>query len=252
MEGTVHTTAGADWLATTPIAHRGLHDDERPENSMPAFEAALKAGYGIELDIHLSADARLVVMHDDDLTRMTGTSAKVATLDAHDITRLTLLDTEATVPLLDDVLDLVDGQVPVLIEIKPGAPARRIGPPVVQLLRHYRGPVAVQSFDPRIVAWFRREHPTVLRGQLATSPTTFPIPRVQKALLRTIATNAVTRPHFLAFDVTAMPDAWISAWRRILRVPLLLWTVRTPQHHDVARRHQANVIFEDVRPPLPA
>jgi glycerophosphoryl diester phosphodiesterase len=248
----VHTPTDADWLRTTPIAHRGLHDEHLPENSLPAFDAALKAGYGIELDIHLTADNRLAVMHDDDLTRMTRSSAKVATLDAREISRLTLLDTEATVPLLDDVLDHVDGRVPVLVEIKPGTPARRIGPAVATLLRTYRGPVAIQSFDPRVLAWFRRNHPTVLRGQLATANPARPLPRVQKALLRTIASNVVTCPHFLAYDVTSMPNAWITGWRRLLRVPLLLWTVRTPRHQETARHHDANVIFEDVRPPVPA
>lgn len=248
----MNTPAGADWLRTTPIAHRGLHDAHRPENSLPAFDAALAAGYGIELDVHLTVDDRLVVMHDDDLARMTRSGAKVATLTAREVSRLTLLDTEATVPLFGDVLDHVAGRVPVLVEIKPGAPARRIGPAVARLLRAYRGPVAIQSFDPRVLAWFRHEHPAVLHGQLATSKPDRPLPRVQKALLRTFAGNVVTRPHFLAYDVTAMPDAWVSGWRRVLGVPLLLWTVRTPRHQDVARRHDANVIFEDVRPPVPA
>ncbi|EHR61489.1 glycerophosphodiester phosphodiesterase family protein [Saccharomonospora cyanea] len=242
--------AGADWLRTTPIAHRGLHDDRRPENSMPAFEAALRSGYGVELDIHPSADNRLVVMHDDDLARMTGTNAKVAALDATEVSRLTLLGTDATVPLLDDVLDLVDGRVPVLVEIKPGTRAHQIGPAVAKLLRTYRGPVAVQSFDPRIVDWFRRERPSVLRGQLAGALTDHSLPRAQKALLRSMAANVVTRPDFLAFDVDSMPSAWVSVWRRTLRVPLLLWTVRTTRQHHRAFRYGANVIFENMRPPI--
>ncbi len=215
---------------------------------MPAFEAALDAGYGIELDVHTSSDGRLIVMHDADLVRMTGTDGRIATMAAREMARLPLLGTDATVPLLDDVLDLVAGRAPVLIEIKPGTPAARVGLAVTALLRDYSGPVAVQSFDPRVVGWFRREQPHVLRGQIAESFVEQKMPWAQKVLLRSMVLNAVTRPHFLAFDVESMPSGVVSWWRRKLGVPLLLWTVRTERQCDSALRYGANVIFEGVRP----
>lgn len=237
------------WLRSAPIAHRGLHDSVIPENSMPAFEAAVQAGYGIELDVHVTADGRLVVMHDDDIARMTGSTGFVVEMRCSELTTLGLLDTEFTVPTLDDVLRMVAGRVPVLIEVKTGSPMTRLGPAMAAVLRGYAGPVAVQSFDPRVLLWLRRNLPRVSRGQLSGSFTGIALTGIQKLLLRSMCLNIVTAPNFLAFEVEAMPSLFASAWRRILGVPLLLWTVRTAEQLERAAHYRANVIFESVQPP---
>lgn len=237
-----------EWIRKYPIAHRGLHGSEYPENSMPAFEAAAAAGYGIELDVHLSADGRLVVMHDDDVKRMTGEEGVVADLDVATLRTYRLSGTTYTIPVLDDVLQVIDGRVPVLVEVKTGSPMAKAGPELVRALHGYRGPVAVQSFDPRVVLWLRRNAPDITRGQIASDFRSEELPAAQKILLRTMALNAVTRPHFIAYNVEAMPTVFVSLWRKVLRVPVLLWTVRNQAQADSAAEHRAMIIFEGFTP----
>lgn len=243
--------AAPRWISGTPIAHRGLHDEQRPENSMGAFLAAADAGYAIELDVHLAADGQLVVLHDDDTERLTGESHRVTETDAAKLTTLHLAGTEYRIPLLTEVFDAVAGRVPILVEIKTGTAAGTIGPPALAAVRAAGGDVAVQSFDPRIVSWFRGNAPSLPRGQLCGSFSSTGMPALRRLLLRSMVANLQVRPSFLAYEVDALPDAFLAFWRRALGVPLLLWTVRTEDQLDRARRYGANVIFENVRPAAP-
>lgn len=237
------------WISDQPIAHRGLHDEElNPENSIGAFTAAIDAGYGIELDIHLSRDGRLVVFHDDNAKRLTGRDLKITTASFAELSALRLADTEYRISALEEVLELVAGRVPVLIEVKTGSRVDRLGPLLARILANYSGPVAVQSFDPRVVRWLAKHLPEVPRGQLSGSMSDSDLPAPQRVLLRMMVTNAVTRPDFIAFEVGAMPDRFAAFWRRVLKVPLLLWTVRTEEELAAARGYHANAIFEHIRP----
>jgi len=238
----------AEWLMKTPVAHRGLHDEEYPENSMPAFVAAANSGFAMELDLHMSSDGRLMVFHDADLNRMTGQEGSVADVHSAALTQLRLSGTEYAIPLFEDVLEAVDGKAPILAEIKPGSPMTRVGPVLRTLITGYGGALAVQSFDPRVLLWFKKHAPHVVRGQISGSfegEQRFP---AQKLLLRSMLFNVLSRPDFLAFDVRAMPSASVSAWRTILGMPLLLWTIRTPEELVEARKYGANVIFEALDP----
>lgn len=237
------------WISDRPIAHRGLHDEDRnPENSVGAFNAAIEAGYGIELDIHCSRDGRLVVFHDDNAKRLTGRDLKITSASFAELSALRLAETSYRITALEEVLELVDGRVPVMIEVKAGSRVARVGPLLAAVLSNYSGPVAVQSFDPRVVLWLRKNLPAVPRGQLAGSMAGGSIPLVQRLLLRTMLLNAASRPDFIAFEIEAMPDRFVSLWRRLLRVPLLLWTVRTEEQLSQTRRYRANAIFEHIRP----
>jgi glycerophosphoryl diester phosphodiesterase len=237
----------ADWLTTVPVAHRGLHDGTRPENSMAAFAAAAEAGYAIELDVHLSADGVLVVFHDDDTARLTGRSLRVVRTSAAELTALTLLGTQERIPLLTEVFDLVAGRVPVLVEVKAGRGAAAVGPELVTELRRCTGPVAVQSFDPRIVLWLRRHAPWVVRGQLGggAGPDS---PWWLRWGLGAMPLNLLSRPQFLGYHVDEMPSRAAGFWRRVLGVPLLAWTVRSPEQLRLATECAANPIFENLRP----
>jgi glycerophosphoryl diester phosphodiesterase len=238
-----------NWISDRPIAHRGLHDPaENPENSLGAFNRAATAGYGIELDIHCTRDNRLVVFHDDDTIRLTGRDLSVRESSFAELAELRLAGTDYRIHSLDEVLAEVDGRVPVLIEVKTGSPVRRVGPLLAGILSRYRGPVAVQSFDPRVVIWLRRHLPGVPRGQISCSFDGSDRPYLQRLLLRSMLLNAVSRPHFIAFDIEAMPDRFVSFWRRRLDVPLLLWTIRTMDQWSEAGRYRANPIFEGFRP----
>jgi glycerophosphoryl diester phosphodiesterase len=247
-EGSDLLSANQRWISDQPIAHRGLHDAENPENSIGAFNQAVAAGYGIELDIHCSRDGRLVVFHDDNAKRLTGRDLKVTSASFAELSALRLAATAYRISALEEVLELVDGRVPVMIEVKTGSKVGRVGPLLAAVLAKYSGPVAVQSFDPRIVMWLRKNVPGVARGQLSGSMSDPGLPGLQRMVLRTMLLNAASRPDFIAFEVGAMPDRFVSFWQRVLRGPLLLWTVRTDAELSLARQHGANVIFENIRP----
>jgi glycerophosphoryl diester phosphodiesterase len=237
-----------DWLAHTPIAHRGLHDAATPENSLAAFHRAAEHSWGVELDVHVTADRRLAVMHDDDTLRTTGHAASIAASPWPELAELHLGGTSETVPSLDGVLAALPTETPVLVEIKPGTRPDVVGPLVVRALEARPERVAVQSFDPRIVAWFARHATGIPRGQLSGSFADVAMPAVRRLALRSMATNVVARPHFLAYEVAALRDWPVQLWRRALGVPLLAWTVRTPDDLATARAAGANVIFESVEP----
>ena len=233
---------------TTPIAHRGLHDEDYPENSMPAFVAAASSGFALELDLHMSSDGRLVVFHDADLKRMTGHEGSVADVPAAALTQLRLNGTEYVIPLFEDVLELVDGKAPILAEVKSGSAMTRVGPVLRSLIAGYGGALAVQSFDPRVLLWLKKHAPHVVRGQISGSLEGEQLSAAQKLLLRSMLLNVLSRPDFLAFDIRAMPNASVSAWRTILEMPLLLWTITKPEELVEARKYDANVIFEAIYP----
>ncbi len=150
------------------FAHRGLHDEQRPENSLSAFRAAAAAGYGAELDARLSRDGVPVVMHDADVARMTGVSAMVADMDLAALRQLRLRGTEDTVPTLREALAVLTGAgVPVILEVKDVTSRRgELCRKVLEEIDRAGGDICVESFDPRIVAWFRFHAPDLLRGQL--------------------------------------------------------------------------------------
>lgn len=237
------------WISSRPIAHRGLHDSaDNPENSIGAFQAAIAAGYGIELDIHLTRDNRLAVFHDDNLERLTGRNQLVTEVSFEALSGLRLGATAQRIPALEEVFDLVAGRVPVLIEVKAGSPVARLGPALAAALDGYQGEFAVQSFDPRVLTWLKRNLPEVPRGQLSGSFSWGTMSGAKKVLLRTMLLNGTNRPDFLAYEIGAMPNLFVSFWRRYLDVPLLVWTVRTEEQLAMAGRYQANAIFENVRP----
>ena len=153
-----------DWLLATPVAHRGLHDDIRPENSMPAFEAAMEKGYTIEIDVHLSSDGHIVVFHDDNLKRVCGVDKKVAKCTLKELKTMKLKGTDNTIPTFDEFLALVDGKAGILCEIKGLNPYdNSISKAVCERLKTYKGKIALQSFNYGAVRYCRRHSdlPTV-------------------------------------------------------------------------------------------
>jgi glycerophosphoryl diester phosphodiesterase len=242
------------WLRRTPIAHRGLHDIAQGivENSLSAFRAAIAAGYAIELDLQPSSDGEAVVFHDETLDRLTEASGKVSERGARELAQFKLDGTGDTIPVLAQVLDLVAGRVPLLIEIKDWT--RRVGgleARVAELLRHYNGPAAVQSFNPLSMRWFRDYAPVIPRGLLSTDYRT-PVPRLSgraRFMLRHLLTAPVIRPHFIAYDVRALP-ALAPRIARALGLPLIAWTVASEQEWRIGARYADNIIFEGFRAPL--
>ena len=200
-----------DWLTDLPFAHRGLHDADAgvPEHTRAAFEAAIAAGYGIELDVRLSADGVVMVFHDVLLDRVTAATGRLANRNADELSRLSLSGCDETIPTLAEVLGLIGGRAPLLVEIK------QLGRDVVPLasatrrtLADYGGPYAVQSFNPLTLAWFRRHAPEVCRGQIATRGSRGD-PDRHAGLAGFFASHLLTcimsRPHFIAYDILDLP-----------------------------------------------
>ncbi len=236
------------WLQTQPIAHRGLHGLDVPEDSLAACLAAADAGYAIELDVRLTSDNQIIVNHDTTTGRLSGTNRKIKHATAAELTAMPLAGTGQTIPLLSDVLEAVAGRVPIDIEIKHSISPRIIGPKLLDLLANYPGEVVVDSFDPRIVHWFRRHAPNLPCGQIAGSLPEKSAPRWTTALLRAMLLNFWTRPQFIKFDVRDYPNRMLSFWQQRLHVPVILWTVRTPDQLALARRDNHNVVFEHLHP----
>lgn len=243
------------WITQRPIAHRGLHNAAAgaPENSLAAFQRAVDAGYPIETDVHLLTDGRLAVFHDFTLKRMTGDPRDVAVCTSAEIVALRLGGTDQHVPLLEEVLALVNGRVPILIEIKTRSRTdRRLEKALAAALDKYSGPVAVQSFNPYSLKWFAKHRPNIARGQLATdfnSPDTaeLDLPWYQKTALRHLLLSGQSRPSFIAYDARALP-AWAVNQKRAAGLPVLAWTVRANADKSAAAAYCDNIIFEGWMP----
>lgn len=236
--------SGADrrWLEAQPYAHRGLHGDGVPENSLAAFARATEAGYGIECDVRDSADGVVHVFHDDQLERLTGATGRFDRRTSREIAALRLAD-GSRVPTLAAMLDLVAGQVPILIEVKNSrAPPAALCRAIAGLLDTYSGPVAVMSFDARVPAWFAAKRRSTVRG-LVLSRSGHPPGTVCR---RHALAIRKARPHFLACDVRDRPcPSAIEVRRR--GTALLCWTVRTGAQWARVHRMADQPIFEQGR-----
>lgn len=231
-------------------AHRGLYDNQRgiPENSLPAFRAAAEKGYGVELDVQLSSDGAVVVFHDDTLDRVCGVHGNVVDFSLAELQRMKLLDTEEAMPLFTDVLGVLSrGAGPLIVELKAGRRNDELCEKTRELLRTYPGVYCVESFDPNIVTWFKKNAPEIIRGQLAMPAENYAagMNTLLRRLLSGCRFSVLNRPDFIAYQVGPRPA-------RVLRmrekgVLLIAWTSR-----DFAKDAEENdgVIFEACTPPL--
>ena len=190
------------------FAHRGLHSEDKsvPENSLEAFRQARDAGYGMELDVQLSKDGEVVVFHDDTLDRVCGVPGRVDEMDCAELRELSLCGTEHRIPLFGEVLELVNGSVPLIVELKNGKRNRELCEKTHAMLSGYKGYYCVESFNPLIVGWFRRNAKDVLRGQLATTYGDYEgIKKPLALLLSRCLMNVVSRPQFIAYRIGRKP-----------------------------------------------
>lgn len=237
-----------NWITERPIAHRGLHSTAVPENSLAAVRSAIDAGYAVEIDVRASADGVPIVYHDPHLSRLTERTDRVADTNWDVLKDLPLAGSTETVPRLEDVLAMVDGQVPLLVELKNRGRSRAFESAVVDRLDSYPGPFAVQSFNPFVLAFFRKHRPDWTRGQVAGFFEGMEaIASYQRALLKRLLLNWTSRPDFIAYEQERLPY-WPVTIHRKLGLPVLAWVVRTPADLEQLERHADNVIFEDIRP----
>ncbi len=238
-----------DWLKGAPFAHRGLHGPGTgPENSLAAMAAAVAGGYGIECDVRLLADGQVVVFHDRDLARLTGRPGHMAERTAADLASLRLCGTDERPPLLAETLSLVSGRVPLYIELKTEGPPGPLEDRVLELVAAYGGPFCLASFNPFSLAYVARRDPTRIRCLIASDFRNDPMQRVRKFLYRYLFHAALARPHCIAYDWRAMPNASV-ALARFMGLPVLLWTIRSRQDMEKALRFGDNIVFEGFSPP---
>ena len=226
-------------------AHRGLHGGGIPENSMAAFERACREGFGIELDVQLSRNGAVMVFHDDTLTRMAGVEKRVCELTLEELKALRLADTEERIPTFAEVLALVGGRVPLLVELKGESFDTSLCPKVVELLGGYEGDFCVESFNPMLIRGMRKRLPHVYYGQLYTNACR---DKKKKTLLNrvltAIALNCFSRPNFIAYNQKDRDSLPVRITTRLYRAPKFVWTVKTEEGVLLAHKKGEYAIFE--------
>lgn len=230
-------------------AHRGLHDNSKPENSLSAFRAAVTAGYGIELDVRLSADGIPVVMHDSALSRICRCSGTVSGQTLAELRTHRLADSEENIPTLSEVLTLVSGSVPLLIEIKGEDGNTAVCAETAELLDNYDGAFLLQSFNPLYLGWFRRNRPAYLRGLLYTNlfRDKVKLSFIHKLLLTGMLLNFIAQPDFISYHAGHPHEFPLLLCRSLFCTPAFVWTIRD----EASRRRcpaDTAVIFENFIP----
>lgn len=233
------------------FAHRGLHGGGRAENSLSAFRAAVEAGYGIELDVRLSSDGVVVVLHDDTLDRVTNESGRVDAKTADELSKMKLCETEDTVPTFSQVLELVDGKVPLLVEIKERAGEYDVTRKTMELLREYKGEFIVESFNPLALSLLKKEMPEVLRGFLSSdfSKNEKYKGQIKYFFLENLLFNLLCRPDFISYNHEAHKNRSLRFVRSVFRTATICWTVTSREDESLAYKHGFDgVIFENYIP----
>ncbi len=244
-----------DWLTARPIAHRGLHDAARGiiENTAAAVRAAIEGGYGIEVDLQISADGEAMVHHDDVLGRLTEGAGRLDRLSAADLKRVAFRGSAERMMTLGELCDLVGGRATLLLELKSRFDGDgRLPARVAALLSGYRGPVAPMSFDPFHLRLLRQKAPRLPRGIVAAKYRPHPywdqMPPWLRYGMGSLLPALTTRPHFVAYAVGDLPAFAPLLARHILCLPLVTWVVRTETERQRASRWADQVIFEGFRP----
>lgn len=234
------------FLKSNLIAHRGMHDIERgiPENSMKAFKEAIENNYIIELDIHILKDNNIVVIHDDNLERLTGINKDLKDSTYNEIKDLKLNNTDEHIPLFKDVLEYVSGKVPLVIEFKYDVKVGRLEKEAMKILNNYKGKYVVKSFNPLTINWFKKNYPDVIRGQLVSSFETFELNKVLKYFLKNMKFNFITKPDFISYNIKNLPNKKVEKFRK--NKPVLGWVVRDNEDMNIAKEYCDNYICENI------
>ena len=240
MRSSPSRQAELELLFEKPFAHRGLHGGGIVENSLSAFSAAIEAGHGIELDVQLTQDGFAAVFHDYTLDRLTNEAGPVDGRGIEDLEKIRLKGSEDCIASLETVLGLIAGTAPLLIEIKSHDQSyRRLCESVRYALHDYVGPVAVMSFNPRIVHWFARFDPEILRGLVVTEEGK----RHLRGRMERHLSLWWAKADFLAYDIRDLPSRFAGA-QRAKGLKVGTWTVRTDAQRATAAAHTDQIIYE--------
>lgn len=240
-----------DEFASVYYAHRGLHDNasQAPENSMEAFRRAVKAGYGIEMDVQISKDLVPVIFHDFTLERACGKPGKVCDYTYEELQEFTLFNSEEKIPRFEEVLSVVGGRVPLIVEIKMEWMNFMVCPAVDRLLRNYKGLYCVESFHPAVLLWYRRYHNDVVRGQLSDGfVKSGEYKGIQYWLMQNLMLNWMTKPDFIAYNHKYADNISRRLCRRLYRHPAVAWTIKSSQELEAAQNEFDLFIFDSFIP----
>ncbi len=232
------------------FAHRGLFEADQsiPENSLPAFGAAVNAGYGVELDVQLTKDKQVVVFHDDNLKRVCGVDARVDAYTYAELQEMPLLSTEERIPLFTQVLETIDGKIPMIVELKSGGDWKTLCQLTLDLLNAYSGDYCVESFHPMLVRWFYLHAPRILRGQLSEAARYSKkyMPYYQSIMMSRLLTNILVHPQFVAYHIG--PKCLAARVCEALGAMRVAWTARPADDHMRLTKRNDAIIFEHYRP----
>ena len=235
-----------EFLKENLIAHRGYHDILKgiPENSLPAFQKAIDCNYAIELDVHILKDNTVVVFHDDNVKRMTGIDKPLKDFTYPELVKLHLNDTKEVIPTLEQVLQLVDGKVPLLIEFKTDYNLKGLIKESMKFLKDYKGKYAVQSFHPKCVNFFKKHYPNIPRGQLSYDFKKDKMPYFAKLMLKNMFFNFLTEPDFISYNIDNYNLNKVFKWKK--KRPLLGWTVRNKNQFEANKDIFDILICENI------
>lgn len=230
-----------EFLKENLIAHRGLHNNiDIPENSLKAFSLAIKNNYIIELDVHLLKDNTVIVFHDDNLKRMTGIDKKIIDFTYDGLKNINLLNTNYKIPKLDEVLKLVNGKVPIIIELKYDRKVGVLERQLVKLLDNYNGLFCIKSFNPFIVRWFKKNRKNYIRGLLVPYKTN----NLKELILKKMYLKKICSPHFLSCNYKLYNDKKVMKYRK--KIPVLFWTIKNKSNYLKYKNKCDNLICENI------
>lgn len=256
-------TAGAYLFAVAPrlkdrpermprvyYAHRGLHNNQTdaPENTLAAFQKAVDAGYGIELDVQLTKDGQVVVVHDFDLKRICSIDKDVDSYTYEELQQFPVYGSSQRIPLFTDVLAAVGGKVPLIVELKYKS-GSKICEKTQEILNTYKGVYCIESFHPEALIWYRKNYPAICRGQLSMNfQRDSGLWKPEYHIMRHLLTNFLTRPDFIAYDCRAMGAVSKNICRSLFGCPSVAWTVKCQGELDACRDYFDYFIFEGFLP----
>ena len=237
------------WIKETPIAHRWLHTKDIPENSLSAFENALKNNYAIELDVQFTKDKEVVVFHDENLKRITNDTRNIEDVNYDELKNLRLGNTNEIIPTLEEVLELVDSKVAILIEIKDCKDYIELSEKTYEILKGYEGNYAIQSFNPFILEWYKNNASEVVRGQLSGTFTegSESLNSFEKFALKNMLLNFKSKPNYIGYDLEGIPKSKLESLRK-KGVPIIVWTVKNKEDMEKAYKYSDNITFENFLP----
>ena len=237
-----------DNLLKCDYAHRGMHGEGIPENSLAAFSRAVEHGFGIELDVQLSADGVVMVFHDYNLKRMTGCNKLLSDLTYEELRKLFLNGGNEKIPTLSEVLELVCGRVPILIELKGEKTDVSLCPKVDDIMSGYNGAYCIESFNPLLTAWYARNKKDVYRGILISNICKNKNFSLTSFLLNLMVLNCLARPNFISYDGRYKKMLSVRLSVGLFKADRFVWTARNKDEYFILKKEKACVIFEGCIP----